>query len=128
MLISSSNIRSLRARQLLTFGLLLLALAGALEPHTEHALSLVDTELQGSRFQPSACHPWQITHVEAAGAEQDDPPCAACIHSLQSIAAHQAPPRGFVAPAPVLSRLAPSLAQPSVILSFSPSRAPPHRV
>jgi hypothetical protein len=126
-MITSSDIRKLRARQCLIFGILLLTLAGAVEPHTEHALSLLTTELEGSRFQPSACHPWQAPHAEAAGAEQDDPPCAACIHFLQSIATQQAPPPGFVVPDRALSQLAPGLGRPFLVASPSSSRAPPHR-
>jgi hypothetical protein len=126
-MLTLSDLRKLRARQLLTFGILLLTLAGAFEPHTEHALSLVDTELQGSRFLPSACHPWQAAHAEAAGPGQDDPPCAACLHFLQSIATYQAPPPGFLVPDRALSPLALGLARPHQAALPSSSRAPPHR-
>jgi len=121
----STDICKPQAKQLLAFGILLLTLAGALEPHTEHSLSLLDTELEGSRFQPSACHPWQASHAEAAGPEQYDPPCAACIHSLQSTATHQALLPGIVVPGRALSRLALSLARPYIVPSPSSSRAPP---
>jgi hypothetical protein len=123
-----SHLRESRRRQLLALGMLLLTLVGMLEPHTGHALSLLDTELEGSRFLPSACHPWRTAHAEAAGPEEIGSPCAACLHSLQSIAVQQAPLPGFATPDPVFTQPVLDTARPHSISAPASSRAPPHRI
>jgi len=119
------DIRKLRARPLVTLAILLTQLLGGLAPHTDHAHSSAAVELGGGWFQPSACHPRQAAHVEAAGPERAVQPCAACLHLLQSIGFQQAHPSASTQPDPVALVVATTLVPRDETTSFASSRAPP---
>lgn len=98
-MLPSSRAGSPLLQRLLAVGLLLAAaFLGAVEPHAEHGIaSSLEESLSGDVFQPSACHPHQPAHLEAAGSESHSHPCAACLHLYRSLALIRpvlpAPPR-----------------------------------
>lgn len=93
----------LQATRLLFAGMLLLAqLLGVAGLHDGHALSSsLREEIRGATVQPSACHPHQAVHMEAAGTERHVHPCTACLHLLRSLGAERAAAPGLAAPDPV---------------------------
>jgi hypothetical protein len=79
----------------------------------------------GEIYFPSASHPSQPAHFEAAAPAQG-PVCPACLHHLRTSGAHLLPVAALVPPAPEAAA-APDLALPSAHGSRRPSgaRGPP---
>ncbi len=100
-------------------------LLGAVDWHPAGEPSHGLTSRAGEIYSPSASHPGQPAHLEAA-TSAERPACPACLHKLQTGGAHLRPVAALVPPAPEAAA-SPDLAPPQTLGRLRPSgaRGPP---